>query len=228
MVWIGGGAPTAGRVAPADKGQPMNRAYDNSVQVKFTAVAVYGSLRQGLGLHHVIERCPFIGKGVLHGADLYSFGAYPGIVLRPESPDKSVVVEVYAVDKTILERLDQIEGFYDRVVVQIRMSDGRIQPALIYSLDDARIRQAPHVSSGDWTTFKRQLDRGEHTHSGPYGYFATSAAAVDDDDSDDDDSDDEDYFTDDDDDDSDDDDDFDDEDEEIQSSEATQIRRIIS
>lgn len=204
----------------------MNREYDNSVQVKFTAVAVYGSLRQGLGLHHVIERCPFIGKGVLHGADLYSFGAYPGIVLRPESLDKSVVVEVYAVDKAILERLDHIEGFYDRVVVQIRMNDGRIQPALIYSLDDDRIRQAPHVPSGDWTTFKRQLDAGEHTHSGPYGYFSAAADDIDDDD----DSDDEDCFTDDDfdDDDDEDDDDFDDEDEEIQSSEATQIRQIIS
>jgi gamma-glutamylcyclotransferase (GGCT)/AIG2-like uncharacterized protein YtfP len=144
------------------------RDFDNSVITDdgMVAVAVYGSLRKGLGLHRQVADCPFLGRGILHGADLYSFGAYPAIALRDDA-SRTVVVEVYAVDVRTLQTLDGIEGAYDRDVVTIMLDNGKPQPALVYTMTDDRIHgygwgpdgKAPHVEHGDWTEYKRQLDR---------------------------------------------------------------------
>ena len=134
------------------------REYSSSVEGGgLVFVAVYGSLRKGLGLHHRIGHMPFIGQGVLKGGDLYSYGPFPALVLRDDE-SKEVTVEVYAVDYNTLKILDGIEGGYDRDVVTIHFESGATCQALIYTQTPRDVAGKPHVPGGDWTEYKRQHD----------------------------------------------------------------------
>lgn len=152
------------------------REYNESVEfANLTTVAVYGSLRKGLGLHPRVAHCPCLGQGVLKGGDLYSYRAFPALVLR-DDPRQTVVVEVYAVDPRTLAILDGIEGAYDRDVVTIHMDDGSTRSALIYTQTDEDVRGLPHVPDGDWTEYKKQMDNERRSAGmgtdgwGPDGY----------------------------------------------------------
>lgn len=140
------------------------RDYDNSVQVPMTlhAVAVYGSLRQGLGLHHRLLYSHQIGKGTVSGAEMFDLGWLPGIVLRPDQPEKKIVVEVYAVNAQTLLGLDHIEGYYDRRVVTVKLQSGAEQKALIYALDNERAG-CKSVPGGDWARYYEDQKERERT-----------------------------------------------------------------
>lgn len=60
-------------------------------------VAVYGSLRQGLGNHRLLMHVPKFKQGwTMTDFTMYSLGGFPAIV--PDKAGKPVVVEVYEVD----------------------------------------------------------------------------------------------------------------------------------
>jgi gamma-glutamylcyclotransferase (GGCT)/AIG2-like uncharacterized protein YtfP len=122
-------------------------------------VAVYGTLRKGGGLHRAIAEQEFIGQGRVHGAIMYSLGACPGIRLDPEKQEKSVVVEVYAVDRDLLiEHLDRIEAMYSRVEVPVELDDGRFMRAWIYEIEEDFGWGGVEVESGDWNEWEAHHD----------------------------------------------------------------------
>lgn len=111
-------------------------------------VAVYGSLREGMGNHRVLGGSTMVGKATVGGFDMFSLGGYPYCV-----PDKTgeIVVEVYQVSEEVGQSLDALEGypsFYDRKLISTPFGE-----AWIYFIDQYR-DGTPYVEGGDWVLYK--------------------------------------------------------------------------
>lgn len=118
-------------------------------------VAVYGSLRKGMGNHHILGNSKLVGTCEVHGWDMYSLGSFPCIV----EGNNKVVIEVYEVDsdKTAV-MLDCLEGYrgdssglYDRC--EIETAFGK---SWIYFMHSPRSVNHP-VARGDWVRFKLSI-----------------------------------------------------------------------
>lgn len=113
-------------------------------------VAVYGTLKRGLGNFHLLAQADFVGTDVLHEITLYDTGPYPGA--RLESSD-GIEVEIFAVDPVQMAALDVLEdynaeapdlGLYDRQRLQTRYG-----PAWIY-LYNFPVADFPAIRCGSW------------------------------------------------------------------------------
>jgi len=121
-----------------------------------TVVAVYGSLRKGMGNHRLLANQTFLGETkTVEKYAMYSLGGFPKVSLEGDKVSQ-IVVELYEVDAPGLARLDMLEGyngegqrnFYDRSPIQCE--DGNL--ALIYHIED-KGRQPEVVPDGDWVKF---------------------------------------------------------------------------
>lgn len=123
-------------------------------------VAVYGSLRKGLGNHSVL------GAGKLLGTfesqpnfTMYSVGGwYPGLV---EEGTTSVIMEVYEVNDEDFKAVNHLEGFYieddpsnhyNRKLMTTPFGEAY---HYIYNMPTAGLKI---VESGDWKKFKELSD----------------------------------------------------------------------
>lgn len=116
-------------------------------------VAVYGSLRKGLGNHPLLERndAQLLSTEQIKGFQMYSLGGFPFIT--PDETAGDITIEVYAMPITGMRSLDALEGypsFYDRMLVNT--SKGQ---AWIYFIAD-RDGDYPLVEHGDWVRFKQE------------------------------------------------------------------------
>jgi gamma-glutamylaminecyclotransferase len=75
-------------------------------------IFVYGSLKRGFALSHLLNNQQFLGQAVTQPLyRIFDLGSYPGLVEWPEGI--SVRGEVYAVTTACLRRLDDAEGVSD-------------------------------------------------------------------------------------------------------------------
>lgn len=127
-----------------------------------TVVAVYGSLRQGMGNHRRLEGQTFLGTTrTVESYAMYSLGGFPKVALEGAKVCP-VVVELYEVDEAGMRGLDSLEGyrgpgasnFYDRSAVQCE--DGNL--ALIYHIE-GNANPADLVADGDWVTYVNNRGR---------------------------------------------------------------------
>ena len=114
----------------------MNDGESTAVHCLF----VYGTLAPGQANHHVLGGVPGTWqpatlRGILHeegwGADL----GCPGVV--PSSEGERVAGHVLISDRLVEQwgMLDAFEGDgYERVAVEVELSDGRQMPAWVYAL----------------------------------------------------------------------------------------------
>lgn len=105
-------------------------------------VAVYGTLKQGHGNHHLLAGTRFVEAG-------RTKDRYPLIVdglpylLDEKDNGNQVRVEVYDVDRVTYKALDRLEGhpaFYKRKQIQIQLDDWSETTAWVYFLHGYRIR----------------------------------------------------------------------------------------
>lgn len=123
-------------------------------------VAVYGSLRKGMGNHRIISDNEYVTQTTLSGGyRMVSLGGFPG-VMETDNPQSPIIVEVYRVtERSNMQRLDSLEGyrgpgcnnFYDKKLVTL--DNG--MTAFIYLLDEANYGNYQEVPNGDWVQFKR-------------------------------------------------------------------------
>ena len=74
-----------------------------------SVVFVYGSLKQGYALHHLLRTAQFLGPARTQPLyRLFDLGSYPGLVEWPEGLE--IHGELYAVSPETLQRLDEAEG----------------------------------------------------------------------------------------------------------------------
>ena len=120
-------------------------------------VAVYGSLRSGMGNHqYYLSDSEYKGKFTTEPEyTLYSLQWYPGLKLNGNT---SVVMEVYEVDEKTLTNLNRLEGyypgekstFYDRI--EINTPWGK---AFTYIYVN-ELSKDSIVESGDWVMYKNE------------------------------------------------------------------------
>lgn len=134
--------------------------YSKSNVLEENVVAVYGTLKRGLGNHHYIEDSKYVGKGKTK--DKYPL-VVSGLPYLIEEKDKGhhVEVEVYKVDDDTLRRLDSLEGhpnWYERKKVDIKLNTGTVVKAWIYF--NKRERSAGHELHKTFThaAYKRSYE----------------------------------------------------------------------
>lgn len=120
-------------------------------------VAVYGSLRRGMGNHqYYLSSSEYKGTFSTEPEyTLHSLSYYPGLKLDGNT---SIVMEVYEVDEETLKNLNRLEGyrpgetstFYDRI--EINTPWGR---AFTYIYVN-KLSKESIVESGDWVGFKNK------------------------------------------------------------------------
>ena len=124
-------------------------------------VAVYGSLRKGMGNHRVLGDAKFLCSTVTKESyAMYSLGGFPKVSLTGEKISP-IVVELYECNPEHKMNLDRLEGyrgegqsnFYDRSPVQTECG----QEALIYHIEDGYGGTNSPVTSGDWVEYRSQV-----------------------------------------------------------------------
>ncbi len=108
--------------------------------MELETIFVYGTLRKGMGNHHLLEGSGFLGMG----ETVVRYGMYvlPGGIpyVKRRSERKAVIVgEVYEVDEDTLRRIDQLEGhpdFYRRRLVPVMLNGEEKIQAWLYFLAD--------------------------------------------------------------------------------------------
>ena len=120
-------------------------------------VAVYGSLRSGMGNHqYYLSDSEYKGTFSTEPEyTLHSLSYYPGLKLDGNT---SIVMEVYEVDEETLKNLNRLEGyrpgetstFYDRI--EINTPWGR---AFTYIYVN-ELSKDSIVESGDWVMYKNE------------------------------------------------------------------------
>lgn len=126
-----------------------------------TQVAVYGSLRKGLGNHGRLHGAQYIGTTTTSEKySMYSLGGFPKVSLTGVKTSP-IVVEIYECDASVMRGLDQLEGylgpgmgnFYDRSEVETGLG-----PALIYHIEDPHTGRGL-VEKGDWVEHIKNYGR---------------------------------------------------------------------
>lgn len=75
-------------------------------------VFVYGSLKRGYALHHLLETATFTGcSTTVPRYRIYDLGSYPGLIDAPDG--LAIHGEVYEVTEDTLRILDDAEGVSD-------------------------------------------------------------------------------------------------------------------
>ena len=107
-------------------------------------VVVYGLLRKGQSMAHMLSGANFLGEVELDGFDLFHLGTYPGAV----DGDGKIVGEVYEVEG--LDELDRAEKIHDEPPLYKRVQVEALgAPAWIYVY--ARpLTDSFRIDSGDW------------------------------------------------------------------------------
>ncbi len=117
-------------------------------------VAVYGSLRKGLGNHnYFLKNAKYLGEFKTEPIySLYSLGGYPGL---KENGSTSVTMEVYEVNEQEAEAIDRLEGyssnrqstFYDKEIINTPYGEAGVY-IYVNSIPENRL-----VKSGDWKEY---------------------------------------------------------------------------
>lgn len=121
-------------------------------------VAVYGSLRKGMGNHGLMGDSQCIGQALMvDPATMFSNGGFP-ILSFSVKQEKPILAEIYEVDSPqIMQRLDRLEGYpewYNRTEKEFIMQDGSTVTAWIYHQDKDFTERLPVVASGDWVEYR--------------------------------------------------------------------------
>lgn len=124
-----------------------------------TKVAVYGSLRQRMHNHGLLD-CPgaeYLGTTQTDQEyAMYSLGGFPMVQLEGEKVSP-IVVEIYDVDDEVLRRLNQLEGYRGKGVDNFydcsTINTTELGEALIYHIEGRKSERL--VSSGDWVEYYR-------------------------------------------------------------------------
>lgn len=124
-------------------------------------VSVYGSLREGMGNHRLLEseNSKLLGEfRTKPEYTLFSLGAFPGLL---KNGNTSIVVEVYEVTDNVLKRLDGLEGYHEDDLEQsfyIRETiNTPFGESYIYFYN-GNPGNKEIVESGDWTEYRKNIN----------------------------------------------------------------------
>jgi len=101
-------------------------------------IAVYGSLRGGMGNNRIIEGATLLStEDMALPFEMIDMGSYPGLIRSPET--NNIKIEVYEVNEPMYKRVERLEGypsFYNRELIETSVG-----PADVYFLDKENGRE---------------------------------------------------------------------------------------
>lgn len=115
-------------------------------------VGVYGTLKRGQPNHSVLGDSPLVEEGWVKGLALYDIGPFPCAVL--EEHPQPIFVEVYAVSKAVLAKLDKLENYYPDDITNSLYTRKHMQAidgasCWIYLFNED-IKGLPFIQTGVW------------------------------------------------------------------------------
>ncbi len=124
-------------------------------------IAVYGSLRKGMGNHRVLGDAILLGDfGTPPLYNMFSCGgSYPGIT---ENGETSIKMEVYEASEAVNKSVERLESYvkgreehnhYNKVMIDTPWGTAG---TYIYNHSTARL---PRVESGDWKAWKEEIHK---------------------------------------------------------------------
>jgi len=91
-----------------------------SSELELPLIFVYGSLKRGYALHHLLTSQLSQGQAVTRPLyRLFDLGSYPGLVEWPDG--LAIRGEVYQVNRECLKRLDEVEGVAEALYARRRI-----------------------------------------------------------------------------------------------------------
>ena len=110
-------------------------------------LAVYGLLRRGERLAHLMAGADLLGEARIDGYALFDLGEYPGAV----GGGGGVVCEIYeAASPAVLDLLDEAEGvFAEPPLFRRELVEALGAPAWIY-VYAGPVTPGARIASGDW------------------------------------------------------------------------------
>lgn len=121
-------------------------------------IAVYGSLRQGMGNHGLISHSKLIEtKQINLPYKMISLGGFPGLIA--DTKENEITIELYEVDQATYQRVERLEGypsFYDKYSFTLPEYE---LPIEIYVLNEEdgyyshKGEELTHIP--DWVKYKR-------------------------------------------------------------------------
>lgn len=120
----------------------------------YPRVAVYGSLREGLGNHGCLSDYGAVklGEHVLEeGYRMVSLGGFPAVLEAAQDEQTNIHIEVYQVDDQCLAILDSLEGhpdWYERQKVATPWKN-----AWMYVMPEDGYGEHLSVPNGDWLEY---------------------------------------------------------------------------
>lgn len=126
-------------------------------------IFIYGTLLPGLRLHPHMRTGSMIAAAQCH-AYLYDLGEYPGMVRSVLGDPSCVKGEVYTVDESLLNQLDELEGVVsgdDAASLYLRQRILLEKPAELKSVEvwsyfyNRPVQGCPRVHSGDYKAYLR-------------------------------------------------------------------------
>ena len=128
-----------------------------------THIAVYGTLRRGMGNHRLLQGAQHKLDYKLHEHAMYCLGGIPGVKYTG-NPEDCVKVEVYQVTPEILLRLDRLEGYnadthtgmYLREPAGVVPIDGIPTPISIY-IWNSDVRNRRDIPHGDYIKWRQDI-----------------------------------------------------------------------
>lgn len=125
-------------------------------------VSVYGSLRQGMGNHRVMEFAngKFVGTARIPNLELFAYAgtSFPATAFNDETETQGTLVEVYEVsEKGLRGPLDGLEGypnFYNRSLIDIPELNLK---SWVYHMElDELQGKYELIESGDWVAYREE------------------------------------------------------------------------
>ncbi|MEM3972477.1 MAG: gamma-glutamylcyclotransferase [Saccharolobus sp.] len=122
-------------------------------------IFVYGSLRYGFELHHIIAKSRFVGLGYIEGYEMYDLGNYPGVI----KGDGIVWGEVYEIDDNLIKFLDEVEDY-------------KGSPDDLYIRNKTRVyfdqRRKYYLDDVYFYIYNREVNRREKIEDGDYSTWS--------------------------------------------------------
>lgn len=120
-------------------------------------IAVYGSLRNGMGNSRLLVDSVFIGTGWVSSYVMQAYcSGFPACYRTNEyDEDSKVFVEVYKVEPNIAVGLDRLEGypvFYNREIVEV--SGIEVDDVIWMYYIEGECPDSGIVPGGDWVKYK--------------------------------------------------------------------------
>lgn len=124
---------------------------------RWNEVFVYGTLKRGYNMLHLVPDAKFCDEAIIMGYHIYDLGSYPGVKKTGDRNDW-VYGELWMVSDEGLARLDQYEGSgYDKVEDEVIIYDDEFKFSDIWHSTDAKfylykgsVSQLKPIVNGKW------------------------------------------------------------------------------